>query len=223
MKKLVVLLMALVFAASAMALYGCTGFSAGYQQGYKSVRVKKVIRPFAKKTVEGSKGKENIRVAKQPASFPKAVALVVKARVGAELPELNDEALAKIKETTIEWLSDNNYVVKDVAETPFSLIITLISYREGSLTGRILRTSARIGSVAEKDRAEINGQIMLLNGNEVLLDMDLPPMKTGEKGFTEGPSSTTVGMTTIRQFFAQIIIDTLNEYLEGKITPKQPS
>lgn len=192
-----------------------------YSDGYKYSINKQIIKPFAEKMEKEAEGKENVRVAVVQAAPTKEFSLQVAKAAGVELPELTDEAFVKIKEIIIEWLRDNGWTLKEPTETPFSLIVTLTSYREGSLSGRILRETTRLRcTVADNDRAEICGSIMLQNGAETILDLDLPRVKTAENACTEG-KFTSVKMTYVQKVFAQVIVDTLNDYREDKITPNK--
>ena len=214
MKNLIVLLMVLVFVT---ALSGCASMMASYNAGYKDGMNKRIVKPFAQKAKEEAKGKEVVRTAKTPpVPAPKEFNLKVVRGTGYEMPELTDETLAKINGTITEWLKDNGWAVKE--GTPFSLTITLTAYREGSATGRILRNTSKLRpTVAEKDRAEIFGEVMLLNGPQVLLDKNLPRVKTAENAVTEG-KFTSIGIERVQEVFAQVIINDISDYLAGKIT-----
>ena len=198
-----------------------------YSDGQKYYHAKWHIKPFAEKMEKEAKenGNISIRVAVgQPEPLPKEFKSieVVKA-AGVEMPDLTDESLIKIKETTIEWLKDNGWIIKVATETPLTLTVALTSYQEGSSTNRILKggtsflKGATPGTYPDEDRAEICGQIMLQKGAETILDMDLAPVKTAKNAITEGKYSS-IPMTWVQETFALVIVDTLNDYQEDKIT-----
>ena len=197
-----------------------------YHTDYHYWHAKKHIKPFAEKMEKEAKENGNviIRVAAgQPEPLPKEFTSieVVKA-VGVEMPDLTDESLIKIKDTIIEWFKDNGWIIKEATETPLTLTVALTSYQEGSSINRILKGGTGFlaghtpGTYPDKDRAEICGQIMLQKGVEIILDMDLAPVKTAKSGITEG-KYVSVPMTWVQETFALVIVDTLNNYQEGKI------
>jgi hypothetical protein len=201
-----------------------------YNNHSRSSHTKQHIKPFAEKMEKEAKenGNISIRVAGgQPAPLPKEFKSIEVVRAaGVEMPDLTDESLIKIKETIIEWLKDYNWVVKEATETPLTLTVAFTYYQEGSSINRILKggtsflKGATPGTYPDEDRAEICGQIMLKKGAETILDMDLAPVKTAKNGLTEG-KYVSVPMTWVQETFALVIIDTLNDYQEGKIVSNQ--
>ena len=224
MKKIAVLLMALVFGV--MALGGCVPADCkdcrwwSYSDGQKYYHAKWHIKPFAEKMEKEARENGNISIrvaAGQSVPLPKEFSLQIVKATNIELPELTDETFAEIKERITEWLKDNGWTIKESADTSLSSLVTINCYKEGSLTGRIVRGGARFGSIKEEDRAEIRGSIMLQNGADTILDMDLAQVKTSKKGITEG-KYTSIPMKWVQETFAQIIVDTLMDYQAGKIT-----
>jgi hypothetical protein len=190
-----------------------------YHTDYHYWHAKKHIKPFAEKMEKEAKENGNVIIrvaAEQSVPSPKEFSLQVVKATGIELPELTDETFAEIKEIVTEWLKDNGWTIKEPTVTSLSLVVTINCYKEGSLTGRILRGGVRFGSIKEEDRAEISGSIMLLKGVDTILDMDLAPVKTSKKGITEG-KYTSIPMNWVQQTFAQVTVDTLDDYREGKI------